>query len=173
MNQFLTESRFEYITAADKAFIYAFDAEMGRLGYDFGASIGSGYCWGKYMLIYRKRGVKSDQVYARIYLREKSTVLRLFLNDIDRHRSYVEQLPAYLKEVFTGPQGQCQKCHNDKAGCCRFRKSYILDQVLYEKCSGIVFEFHEPNVDKIPDYLGLFTEFFPQKNRVQVITAGE
>ena len=45
----------------------------------FGGKIGSGYCWGKYMVIYRKSGVKSENVYARIYMRDADIVLRLFL----------------------------------------------------------------------------------------------
>lgn len=79
MSSLLNEDRFDFISGDDKAFIRAFDAEITRLGYDFGDKIGSGYCWGKYMLIYTKTGVKSKNVYARIYIRDFSIVLRLFL----------------------------------------------------------------------------------------------
>ncbi len=165
MNAVLDEERFDFISTEDKAFIIAFDDEMTRLGYDFGGKIGSGYCWGKYMLIYTKSGVKSKNVYARIYLRETSTVLRLFLNGIDQHRAYIENAPAYIKEVFTGEAANCKHCHNDKDGQCRFRKAYTIDQLFIEKCNGITFEFHDPGVEKLADYLALFREFYPGKKR--------
>lgn len=167
MNEILKESRFDFISDPDRAFILAFDAEMARLGYDFGGQIGSGYCWGKYMLIYRKSGVKSDRVYARIYIRETSTVLRLFFTDIDRHRRYIEGAPAYIKEVFAGDQGRCQHDKDDLDGHCKFRKTYTLDGQLIEKCNGIVFEFHDPSVEYIPDYLALFKEFYPKRRAVE------
>lgn len=161
----LSEARFDFISRTDKRFIYAFDAEMVRLGYSFGNQIGSGYCWGKYMLIYRRSGVKSEKVFARIYIRDTGIVLRLFLNTIDKHRDYLEKAPAHIKEVFVGEQGSCQHCHNEKEGVCRFRKTYTLDERRIEKCSGITFEFHNPGMERIPDYITLFTEFFPNRKR--------
>lgn len=165
MIDLLNEARFDFISRTDKGFILAFNDEMSRLGYTFGNAIGSGYCWGKYMLIYRKSGVKSEKVYARIYIRETSIALRLFLNAIDKHRAYVENAPAHIKEVFTGDEGNCKHCHNDKSGVCRFRKTYTIDGRLIEKCNGITFEFCNPGMDKIPDYIALFTEFFSNKRR--------
>ncbi len=159
----LNEDRFDFISPADKGFILAFDGEMARLGYDCGGKIGSGYCWGKYMLIYTKTGVKSKAVYARIYIREASTVLRLFLNGIDQHREFIENAPAYIKEVFAGPHGDCVHDHDGEDGGCMFRKTYTLDGRLIEKCSGITFEFHDPNLQKLGDYVALFTEFYPKK----------
>lgn len=165
MMNILNEPRFDFISTIDKGFIAAFDDEMQKLGYGFGDTIGSGYCWGKYMLIYRKSGVKSDKVYARIYIRESTIVLRLFLNAIDKHRDYVENAPAHIKEVFVGEHGDCQHCHNEKGGTCHFRKTYTIEDRFIEKCSGITFEFHHPSLDRLPDYLTLFTEFFPNKRR--------
>src|SRR5512141_1973588 len=121
MAAFLDERRFDFVSPDNKAFIYAFDDEMTRLGYNFGDKIGSGYCWGKYMLIYTKSGVKSKRVYARIYIREQSIVLRLFISEIDKHRKYIEQAPIHVKEVFTGEYGKCKHCHNEKDGTCMFR----------------------------------------------------
>ena len=163
MSNILTENRFEFISADHKAFILAFNSEIEKLGYDFGSQIGSGFCWGKYMLIYRKTGVKSEKVYARIYIRDTSIVLRLFLNDIDKHRSFIEHAPAYIHDVFTGDHGKCNHCHNEKDGKCRFRKTYTIDGRLIEKCNGVTFEFHEPSISKLKDYLALFTEFYPGK----------
>ncbi len=55
----LREERFNFVSERDKAFMLAFNDQMARLGYDFGNKIGDGFCWGKYMVIYRKSGVKS------------------------------------------------------------------------------------------------------------------
>jgi hypothetical protein len=165
MNEILQEERFNFISSQDKGFIAAFDDEMTRLGYGFGNTIGSGFCWGKYMLIYRKTGVKSQNVYARIYIRDESILLRLFLSDIDKHRSFIEKAPAYIKEVFTGEQANCNHDRDDGDGRCKFRKSYTIDGRLIEKCNGITFEFHAPNVQKMSDYIALFTEFYPQKKK--------
>jgi hypothetical protein len=163
MNEILTESRFDFVSRDNKAFIAAFDDEMTRLGYNFGDKIGSGFCWGKYMLIYTRSGVKSKNVYARIYLQDAGIVLRLFFNNVDKHRGYLEKAPVHIKEVFCGDYGNCHHCHNEKDGECKFRKTYTLDGCLIEKCNGLTFEFHEPDVQQISDYLALFTEFYPAK----------
>lgn len=163
MKNILKSEDFNFISPANKEFILAFNDRMGALGYDFGGRIGDGYCWGKYMIIYRKTGVRSERGYARIYIREKSFLLRLFLNDIDKHRGYIENAPAHIREVFSGGTGDCQHCHNEKDGSCRFRKSYTLDDRLIEKCNGVVFEFHDPDLAKLPDYVSLFTEFYPRR----------
>lgn len=161
MKTVLAEERFNDISAEDKAFILAFDKEMSQLGYGFGGNIGSGFCWGKYMIIYSKNGVKSKQVAARIYIRENCIILRLFLNKIDTHREYIENTQPFIKEVFTGEHGNCHHCHNDKGGICKFRKTYTLDNNFIEKCNGITFEFWEPNLEKLPAYMNLLKEFYP------------
>ena len=113
------------------------------------------------MIIYSKLEVKSKQVAARIYIREKSIVLRLFLNKLDKHREYIEKAPSHIKDIFTGEHAACTHCHNDKAGVCKFRKTYTLDNKYYEKCNGITFEFPEPDLEKLPGYIGLLKEFYP------------
>jgi len=163
MDNILTEERFDFISNDHKAFILAFNNEMTQLGYDFGDKIGDGYCWGKYMMIYRKSGVRSKNVFARMYIREASIVLRLFLNQVDKHREFIENAPAYIKDVFVGDDGKCKHCHDDQDGACRFRKTYTLDDQLIEKCNGITFEFHNPSLQKINDYIALFSEFYPRK----------
>ncbi len=97
MIDLLYEERFGIISDTDKGFIQAFNEKMSQLGYNFGGKIESGYCWGKYMIIYRKSGVKSDKVFARIYIRDTSIVLRLFLNAVDQHQAYIENTPPYHK----------------------------------------------------------------------------
>lgn len=157
----MAEEGFNIISPENKAFIIAFDIEISKLGYGFGGNIGSGYCWGKYMIIYSKIGVKSKQVAARIYIRENSIILRLFLNKIDKHREYMENAQNFIKEVFIGEHGKCNHCHNDKGGICKFRKTYTLDNKYIEKCNGITFEFWAPSLEKLPDYIGLLKEFYP------------
>jgi hypothetical protein len=163
MEAILKEDRFDYVVDRDKKFILAFNDEMTRLGYDFGDKIGSGFCWGRHMIIYTKAGVKSKTVFARIYMKEAGIVLRLFLNKIDRHRQYIEHSPSNIKEVFVGNDGTCQHCHNEKDGLCQFRKTYTLEDRFIEKCNGSTFEFHNLSIHEIKEYIALFTEFFPQK----------
>ncbi|HEU0292507.1 MAG TPA: hypothetical protein VFR47_07210 [Anaerolineales bacterium] len=165
MKDILQEERFDFISKKDKSFVLAFNDEMAKLGYGFGGKIGSGYCWGKYMIIYTKTSVKSKKVFARIYLRDESIVLRLFLNEIDKHREYVENAPAHIKAVFVGDFGGCKHCHNERDGLCRFRKTYTLDNRLIEKCNGSTFEFQDPSLRRISDYMTLFTEFYPIRKR--------
>lgn len=117
------------------------------------------------MLIYRKTGVKSKNVYARIYIRDTSIALRLFLNDIDKHRQYIECAPPHIKEVFVGPIADCQHDRVDPDGGCKFRKTYTIDGRLIEKCNGETFEFREPSQYRTGDYIDLFTEFFPPKKK--------
>jgi hypothetical protein len=165
MQAILSEKRFDSLSAENESFILAFDREIKDLGYEFGGSIGDGYCWGKYMIIYSKKGVKGKQVAARIYMRESSIVLRLYLNKIDGHRAYIESAESFIKEVFTGKHADCKRCHNDKGGICKFRKEYTIDGRHYEKCNGITFEFSDPNLEKLPDYMNLLKEFYRTKKR--------
>jgi hypothetical protein len=166
MKSVLEEERFNIISEENKAFILAFDYEISKLGYGFGGNIGSGFCWGKYMIIYSKIGVKSKQVVARIYIRENSIVLRLFLNKIDKHREYIENAQDFIKEAFIGKHGACNHCRNDKGGICKFRKTYTLENNYIEKCNGITFEFLEPSLEKLPEYVGLLREFYPVKKTI-------
>ena len=134
----LTEERFNIVSELDKTFILAFSREIAELGYDFGGHIGWGACWGRYMVIYSKVGVKSKQVAARIFIRENGIVLRLFFNNVDKHTGYIENTPEYSKHVFTGntaivvatPRRELQN-----------EKTYTIDGKQIEKCSGVVLSF--------------------------------
>ena len=165
MKDILREERFNFISDSDKEFVIAFDNEMTRLGYHFVGNIGSGYCWGKYMVIYTKMGVKSKKVYARIYIRENSIVLRLYFSKIDAHHEFIKNAPDYIKDVFVNDYGNCTSCHNDQNGVCRFRKTYKIDNQLIEKCTGRTFEFYSPSIDKLSDYIELFSEFYSRKKK--------
>jgi len=52
MDKLLKEERFNFVSKENKMFICEFTRQMYSFGYDFGGNIGSGYCWGKFMVIY-------------------------------------------------------------------------------------------------------------------------
>jgi hypothetical protein len=166
MESRLDDERFNTISNEDKQFIIAFDAEINKIGYDFGGYVGWGACWGRYMIVYSKVGVKSKQVAARIFIRDDCIVLRMFFNNIDKHRTYIENAPQHIKGVFTGTHGDCG-CNPRKENC-NFRKTYTIDGRYIEKCSGVVFEFHQPDLEKLPDYMGLVKEFYAQKKSARI-----
>lgn len=160
IEQQLREQPFGFIRDTDKNFIIAFTKALEERGYTYGDSIGSGFCWGKYMLIFRKANAKTKNVVARIYIREDAIVLRLFLNHVTKHAAYISAAPAHIKDAFMGEYGNCKHCKGDH---CRFRKDYEIDGVAMEKCNGTTFEFPAPAVERLPDYINLFTEFYPVK----------
>lgn len=165
MQQRLQDPCYSYISDADKAFIAAFDQAIGTIGYLSHGEIGPGFCWGRAMVIYRKGGVKTGQVAARIYIRDDNIALRLFLNNIDRHRDYLEHAPKYIQAPFVGDQGTCQHCHNERDGTCRFRKTYTLQERRIEKCNGLVFTYERPVLDQLPDFMALLREFYGPKRQ--------
>lgn len=155
--QHMAEERFAFLSEPDKCFIIAFTEALEDRGYTYGGEIGSGFCWGKYMLIFRKVGVKSRNVVARIYLKEDSIVLRLFLNQVTKHAAYLSAAPEHIRNAFTGEYGTCKHCKGDH---CKFRKDYEIGGVRYEKCNGTTFEFPQPKTERLADYLALFEEFY-------------
>jgi hypothetical protein len=161
MDELLSEARFGIISKADKAFITAFDKEMIKLGCGFGGSIGRGDLNGKFMIAYSQTAVTSEKVMARIFIKDNDITLKLILSDVKKHISYIENAAAYIKDVFVGEHGDCA-C-NPRKETCRMRKTYAIDGKLSEKCSEKVFLFQQPTVEKLPDYIGLLTEFYPKK----------
>lgn len=150
---------FDFISPSDKAFIIAFTRELEKLGFcEDGLS--NGFCWGRYMIIYRKSGVKTKNVYARIYVRDDSICLRLFFNNVTKHSEFIENTPDFIKTVFTGDYGKCSHC---KGEVCKFRKEYTINGIKYEKCNGYTFEFYEPSMEKLPAYIDLFRRFYCRK----------
>ncbi|QVK18002.1 hypothetical protein KHQ81_14430 [Mycoplasmatota bacterium] len=161
MRELLCEKRFDIISNKDKEFIIKFNKEMNKLGYGHKNVIGPGYCWGKYMIIYSKLGIKSKKIVSRIYIRKESIVLRLYLNKINRHKEYIENSEDFIQKAFISEYGDCGKCHNNHDGECKFRKSYSLHDTLYNKCNGTTFEFGNPTTEKLSGYIGLLREFYP------------
>ncbi len=158
----INEKQFDFVSKNDKGFIVAFTQALENMGYTYGDTIGNGFCWGKYMLIFRKANVKSKKVVARIYIRDDSIVLRLFFNNVTKHSEYIDATPEYIKSVFVGEYGSCNHCKGDN---CKFRKDYEINGIKYEKCNGTTFRFNEPSVENLHDYLKLFREFYPVKRR--------
>lgn len=166
MREVLTQPIYDFISAKDKQFIIAFDDAMQEIGYDSGRSIGTGYCWGRYMLVYTKSGVKDKRVAARIYIRNSGAiVLRLFFSNVDKHREYIDSAPEFIKQPFIDDHGVCHHCPTKKDDHCAFRKTYTIGDRLIEKCSGVTFEFHQPDTDKLPAYMVLIKEFYPGSGR--------
>ncbi len=165
MTEILNEERFKIISDEDKAFLIAFDSAMNQLGYHYGNQIGSGYCWGKYMIIYRRIGVKNKKVYARIYIRDNSISLRLYFSKIQKHEKFIANAPNHINRVFVDDNGKCNHCNNEKDGKCKFRKTYSIDGHIIEKCNGETFVFNAPSLDKLNDYIELFSEFYPSRKR--------
>lgn len=158
MQDMLQHEQYQFISDQDKSFITAFDEAMSKIGYENGG-ITNGFCWGRYMILYSRSGLKNKYIAARIYIRDHNIALRLFLNKVDDHRTYIEQSPADIKSIFTGPAALCQHCHNEKDGFCRFRKVYTIDQQRIEKCNGLTFTIENPDIARLPEYLALLGEF--------------
>ena len=159
----LNNEVYSYIREEDKNFACQFTASMNTLGYTCQEKIGDGYCYGKHMMIFTKKGVKSNKVYARIYFRTKQMVLRFFFSNITDHAKYIASAPPFINATFTGEYGKCRHCRPED---CQFRKTYTIDDKYYEKCNGLTFEFYEPSVDRLKAYLDLFLQFYPHKQKL-------
>lgn len=164
MKDYLQTAEFDFVSEENKAFILAFNAEMERLGYTFGGKIGSGFCWGRKMVVYTKANVKSKKSYARIYLKEDGLTLRLYFSNIDKHREAIESAPDFIKAGFIGSYGRCRHCGNQREdGSCSHRKCYTIGGQKIEFCDGYAFWFPNPQVKDIPEYIKLFQVFYPPK----------
>ena len=164
MAEILSEKRFDMLSKPDKDFIIAFDKEISKLGYDFGGGIGKGNLGSKYMIFYSKAGVKSKKAVARIFLWDNEIILKLIFDNVQKHSAYIEASPEHIKEVFVSERDDCRKC-NPNGEVCRMTKNYTLDGRQIQKCSECVFQFLEPNLDKLPDYINLLAEFYPARKK--------
>lgn len=155
----LNEKCADYLRPEDKEFVIAATQGFEQLGYTHNG-LEKGYMWGKYMMIFRKAGVKSKKVYARIYIQENHIVLRLYFNNISKRADYILHCPDFIQKVFLGEYGNCSRCSGEE---CKHRKKYEVGGVKYEKCDGYTFEFHDTTIDKVPDYMRLFCELNASK----------
>ncbi len=161
IEQQLKQAEFDFISEQDKQFIIAFTDEMEKRGYTYDNTIGKGHCWGRYMMIYRKANLKTQKVVARIYIKDQGIVLRLFFNNVTKHGDFIRQAPDAIKTVFMGEQANYAHCSGED---CRFQKKYVIDGVEFVKCNGSTFQFRNPTLEQLPDYIRLFDEFYPTKN---------
>lgn len=161
IRELLAESRFDFVRTEDKEFIVSFNQAMQNHGWELEENQHyKGYMWGRFMFIYCKSNVKAKKVAARLYMRDDGVVLRMFFSKVDKHRAYIENAPSHIKEVFVNQHGNCGHCGNERDGVCSHRKVYTIDGKMYEKCDGAVFEFHQPSLKKLPDYMALLDEFY-------------
>ena len=153
---------YNFLNNEEKEFIIEYNNKMESLGYTCDNKIVDGICYGKYMMIYRKRDVKSKKVYSRIYFRGRGIVLRLFLSekDVTKNSSYIDKSPMCIKESFTGDYAKCNHCRGDD---CRFKKVYYINDTLYEKCNGLTFEFFNLKKENLQLYIDLFLLFYKSK----------
>ncbi|OJU10028.1 MAG: hypothetical protein BGN88_03710 [Clostridiales bacterium 43-6] len=165
MENALKEACFDFISDDNKRFITAFTNALKEIGF-LSQEIGNGFCWGRYMIIYRKQGAKSKTVYARIYIRDDSICLRLFFNNVTKHAEFIINTPEFIRDVFMGDYGKCKHCKGDH---CKFRKDYEINGVKYEKCNGVTFEFYNPSIEKLPHYMDLFQEFYCKKSKIATV----
>jgi hypothetical protein len=143
---------------------------MNLIDYDFGGSIGDGYCWGHNMIIYSKK----KKVIARIFIRNKSVriwggnehrwnnciVLRLFFTNIEKHKTYIEKAPSHIKMPFINSNGDCKYCKEP----CRSRKIYTINDKEMVKCDGEVFQYNNPKIEYTNDYIDILKEFYGKKS---------
>jgi len=159
LTELLSERRFDIVSKDDKAFIITFDKAINELGYDCENTIGSGYSWSPLMIFYGKTGTKSRPCIARIYIHNDSISLRLFFTNINKCRTYIENAPEHIKAIFYG--GHDCPCRPDCPH--KGQKAYTIDNKNYLKCCHADFRIAAPKTDKLSDYMGLLSAFYPVK----------
>ena len=121
MEKLTKEERFDFVSEENKMFIIEFTKQIKPLDYDFDGSIGSGFDWGNYQIIYSLNGIKgSRNIIARIIIRdtcvivvggkekqfENGIVLRLYFSNINKQRLFqnFSFWKSYLR--FSGKTGR-------------------------------------------------------------------
>lgn len=169
MRNLLLDEKYDFISQNEKDFIIAFDDAITKIGYE-NNGIQKYVCLGKHKIEYSKTGLKNKKFVTRFYFRDYGIVLRMYFTNIDKHREYIENSPEFIKNPFINGQGKCQQCDKNgggigKKGKCSFKKSYTIDNILYEKCSGENYYFDNLEIVNIPKYIELLTTFYPDKKR--------
>jgi len=167
----LEYEKYDFLSENEKRFIVAFSDELAKIGYA-NDGIQDYVVFGKYKIEYYKAGVKTKKVIARIYIRDGDEkiaarwggnglgiVLRLYFTNIDKHRTYIEDAPDFIKTPFIDSHSVCRGCK----GKCNRRKLYMIDNKSYVKCTDSAFMFIEPNINDVLEYVTLLTKFYPMK----------
>jgi len=183
MKNLMEEEKFNIVSDENKTFLIAFDEEMAKLGYGI-CEVADAYHWAKnwinakYMINYTRTGIKKKKLIAHIFIKEDGIFLRLFAlkegansnhtremarSVIEPHREYIESAPAHIKELFT-KDTDCDHTHENENGFCWRLDTYTVDGKIYEKCMGHGFDFWNPTMEKLPDYIGLLSELNTKKS---------
>lgn len=165
-------SEYDFVSQNDKKFVIQFDKAMQSIGY-ISDGIKPYVTFGKYKMEYTKLGNKTKKFIARFYFRDDGIVLRLYFNNIAKHSSYIENAPDYIKKPFINDYARCKHCDNgfNKDGKCNFRKSYTIDTVYIEKCSGDSFYFDNHELYAVEEYIKLIQLFYPSgKTKEGIVT---
>lgn len=170
MKELLMDTQYDFINQAEKDFIIAFDRAITKAGYESNG-IQPYVCLGRYKIEYSKANLKNKKYVARFYFRDHGIVFRLYFTNIDRHSKYIENAPAWIKDPFINHQGRCKQCDKSgggigRKGKCSFKKSYTIDHVHHEKCAGENYYFSNLDIARIPQYIALLGEFYPNKRSV-------
>lgn len=155
------------LSAEERSFILAFDEAIQHEGYT-SDGIQPYVCWGKYVISYYRKGVKTKRYVARFYLRSDGLLFRMYFSDIDTHAGVIERLPEEIKATFFSEYGRCKHCDsksNKSQGKCMHRKTYSLEGRRLEMCDGLVFLFPNHSVEAVPQYIDLLRLFYPPKKQ--------
>jgi hypothetical protein len=174
MERILNEERFDFVSKENKIFILEFTKQIKPLNYNFDGSIGSGFDWGNYQIIYSLNGIKgSRSIIARIFIRDNCVVvsggkeikfkngiaLRPYFSNINKHIKYIENAPMHIKERFINNSGMCKYCVEQ----CYKRKIYTINDKEMVKCRD-VFEYNNPKIEDIKDHIEILKEFYGKKS---------
>lgn len=165
----LARERLSFLSADSKAFIVAFNEKMNEIGYDYGDNnwwVPANDTQGINVIIYSKTGIKSKNPFARIHLYEDKVDLRMYFQNINDHSSYIENAPQFIKDAFVFEGGDCKKTSPDICvKGCKSMKAYTIGGQDYVKCCHYPGHFHEPTIERLPEYIALLTEFYPKLKR--------
>jgi len=184
MADLMAQEKFSIVSNADKTLLIALDEEMAKLGYGIYESIDA-WEWSKnwfkarYQINYTITKMKKRKYMAHVFIKDDGSVILLRLltekiganshntrqescSFIDPHREYIENAPAHVKELFT-KKSDCNHTHENENGFCWRLDTYTINNVVYEKCVGKGFDFWNPTMEKLPDYMDLLSELKPKK----------
>ncbi|MCL2109003.1 MAG: hypothetical protein FWH20_06635 [Oscillospiraceae bacterium] len=170
MNDLLLE-KYNFLNENEKKFIVSFNDEMAKIGY-VNSGIQDYVVFGKYKIEYYKLGLKTKKIIARIYIRDGDEkiaarwggnglgiALRLYFTNINKHKTYIENAPDFIKTPFIDNHSICHDC---KVNCNR-KKVYMIDGKMYTKCTDCAFMFEKPNAENVMEYINLLKLFYLTK----------
>jgi hypothetical protein len=153
----LSDEVFDAVSEADKAFIFAYDAEMNKLGYDFGNRLWGASSYSE--VAYSKTGTKSKNMVSRVRINhaDGKIILRFYISgaDISKKHEYIENAPEHIRKAWIFEGKDCKRCNT----ACSPKK-YTLDGRDFIKCVHYTGTVKDPVIAYLPDYIALFAKFF-------------